>query len=43
MEKSANRWLIAGMGTLLQLCLGSVYAAGKKFLFQPDEQRTIAP
>lgn len=23
---SANRWLIAGMGTVLQLCLGSVYA-----------------
>lgn len=23
---SAGRWLIAGMGTLLQLCLGSVYA-----------------
>ncbi|MCX6971619.1 MAG: MFS transporter [Verrucomicrobia bacterium] len=26
MPASANRWLIAGMGTLLQLCLGSVYA-----------------
>ena len=25
-EKTPNRWLIAGMGTLLQLCLGSVYA-----------------
>ena len=25
-EKLPNRWLIAGMGTLLQLCLGSVYA-----------------
>ena len=23
---AGNRWLIAGMGTLLQLCLGSVYA-----------------
>ncbi|MEI6279850.1 MAG: MFS transporter, partial [Verrucomicrobiae bacterium] len=26
MPAAANRWLIAGMGTLLQLCLGSVYA-----------------
>jgi len=26
MPATANRWLIAGMGTLLQLCLGSVYA-----------------
>lgn len=26
MPANANRWLIAGMGTLLQLCLGSVYA-----------------
>ena len=25
-EKLPSRWLIAGMGTLLQLCLGSVYA-----------------
>ncbi len=25
-EKHPNRWLIAGMGTLLQLCLGAVYA-----------------
>jgi MFS transporter, OFA family, oxalate/formate antiporter len=24
--QKTNRWLIAGMGTLLQLCLGSVYA-----------------
>ena len=26
MPERSNRWLIAGMGTLLQLCLGSVYA-----------------
>ena len=26
MRANSNRWLIAGMGTLLQLCLGSVYA-----------------
>jgi OFA family oxalate/formate antiporter-like MFS transporter len=26
MPAKSNRWLIAGMGTLLQLCLGSVYA-----------------
>lgn len=25
-EQRPNRWLIAGMGTVLQLCLGSVYA-----------------
>ena len=26
MSPRPSRWLIAGMGTLLQLCLGSVYA-----------------
>jgi OFA family oxalate/formate antiporter-like MFS transporter len=25
-EKTHNRWLIAIMGTLLQMCLGTVYA-----------------
>jgi len=34
--KVANRWLIAIMGTVIQLCLGTVYAWS--FFSKPDCQ-----